>query len=211
MWYFVFGARVSSVVYSRWGKNAIVVLDLEGAPNAHLVFQPAASSSKPMSWQRDLIAFWAIACDSHISSSEIPGTGFSISTYGYHFPSSEPGWWVLWITEKSLGLRQHLNSPGFQGSSAILGSALFSRTIALGIGKAPQLFLRIPLQFLIIHTDSLELLRMSKQRSQMPSTSWKLHLFSEYWVSINESIHIYCALLNACSTILGALGIAKRV
>lgn len=48
---------VSSLVYSRQGHNTIVMLALEGVPNAHLFFHTAVSSLKPISWQRDLIAF----------------------------------------------------------------------------------------------------------------------------------------------------------
>lgn len=52
-----FGARVSSAVYGKWGNPQIVTLDVEGVPSAHLAFHTAANRSKPISWQRDFIAF----------------------------------------------------------------------------------------------------------------------------------------------------------
>lgn len=162
-------------------------------PTFSSILQPAALNSCP--GKEIGLLFWVTGCDSHISSSEFPGTGFSISMDGYNFPSSEPGWWVLWVPEKLLGLSHHQSAVGLERSSTMssrhLGSVLFSRKVGLGIGKAPQLFLRIPLKFLIMHTNYLELLGMSEQSSQIPSPHGHCICVSEYWVSLLMNQYIF--------------------
>lgn len=65
--YFAFGARLSSVVYSKWEKNKIIVSDLEGAPSAHLFFYTTAGSSKSISrkeigWPFELLIATVTSC-----------------------------------------------------------------------------------------------------------------------------------------------------